>query len=815
MNLKVLIACAVLLLHAFNATSNGSKITQTIRGKIIDKDSHTHLLGVNIGVYQEKEIITGTVTDIKGNFRIENIPVGRYTLLISNIGYQQTMMNVIVNSGKELILNLELESSVKVIEGIEIKAQKKGEVINKLASVSARAFSVEESERYAGSRGDPARMASNFAGVQGVDDSRNDIIIRGNSPLGMKYILEGIEIPNPNHFGVSGTSGGPVSILNNKVLANSDFFTSAFPASFGNSIAGIMDLRMRSGNNENREYTGQLGFLGTELTAEGPFSKKHRASYLINYRYSTLKLFSFMGINIGTDAIPKYEDISLKLKFPLKNNASLSLFSIGGKSDIDIMVSEQTVDEIEFYGVSDRDQHFKTNMGVVGLTYTKSINNSTYAKITVAALTDRQSSHHEQIHRAIDSNNRFIIDPNNYYVIDSISDFHRYNFNTNRMAVAAFVNKKINVKHVVNAGIRATVYYFSLHDSLHMIQSPGNWRLRWNYDGSTALIQPYLQWKYKLTGNLVINAGVHSQFFTLNNSFSGVEPRLGVKWNFKEKQSLSAGVGFHSQLQPLYTYFYRKQFSNGSFDMHNLDMNFTKSTHYVLGYDVALSNNSFIKIETYFQNLSNIPVEVIKSSFSLINQGSGYQRFYPENKLINEGTGRNYGIEFTLEKFFSKQFFYMITASLYESKYKGSGDTEWRSTDYNGNYALNVLGAKEFKTGKRSSLTIGSKITLAGNKRYGPVDMERTTNEGEIVFLDEARNTLQFKDYFRTDLKLNYRINSPKITHEIGLDIVNVFNTDNISELGYGPNPSNPNENLIFNKPQLTLLPLFYYRVDF
>ncbi|GAG13922.1 unnamed protein product, partial [marine sediment metagenome] len=271
-------------------------------------------------------LITWGTTDLEGYYRIENVPVGRYTVIVSILGYrQQVIPNIIVNSGKEVILHFEMEESVETMGEVVITAGRKTETINEMTSVSARTFAVEETERYAGSRGDPARMASNFAGVQGANDSSNDIVIRGNSPLGILWRFDGVNIPNPNHFGVSGTTGGPVGILNNKVLSNSDFMTGAFPAEYGNTIAGVFDLRMRHGNNEKHEFSAQFGFLGTEIMAEGPISKENRSSYLFTYRYSTLAIFHLLGVNIGTDAVPKYQDMSFKLFFPTKNSGVFSL----------------------------------------------------------------------------------------------------------------------------------------------------------------------------------------------------------------------------------------------------------------------------------------------------------------------------------------------------------------------------------------------------------------------------------------------------------------------------------------------------------
>lgn len=246
---------------------------QVVKGKVVDKESQFPLPGVNIQ-FINAEFEKGVASDVNGTFKMEDVPLGRHQLKFSFIGYQPLVQTIVVNSGREVVLNVEIEESTETLQEVVISSNKERTVNNQMAIISAQQFSVEETERYAGSRGDPARMASNFAGVNGADDSRNDIVVRGNSPLGVVYRVEGVTIPNPNHFAISGSSGGPLSILNNKFLGNSDFFSGAFPAEYGNSTAGVFDLKIRNGNDEKIETTAQVGLFGAELLVEGPLSKK-------------------------------------------------------------------------------------------------------------------------------------------------------------------------------------------------------------------------------------------------------------------------------------------------------------------------------------------------------------------------------------------------------------------------------------------------------------------------------------------------------------------------------------------------------------
>lgn len=795
--MKIIFSSVFCLLSSLLLSQN---LTQTIRGKVVDATSKSELPAVQIFVFNDSSKVGGVQSDANGIYKIQNVPIGRVVVKANFLGYQPAIFKIEVTSAKEVILNFEMEESAVKVDEVVVTASKKGEVRNEMATVSARTFTVEETNRYAGSRSDPARMASNFAGVQGTDDSRNDIVIRGNSPLGILWRLEGVDIPNPNHFAIAGSTGGPVNIINNKTLENSEFYTGAFPAEYGNGNAGVFDLRMRNGNNEKHEFTGQFGFLGTELAAEGPISKFTGSSYLFSYRYSTLKLFEALNIRIGTSAVPLYQDGAFKFNFPGQNGSNFSIFGVGGKSSVDILVSKQTEPTEEIYGEKDRDQYFGSSMGVMGASYTKSLNDKTFLKVVAAHSGSESHTHHLLVYR--DTN----------YVLDSLVEQTGYKYIEKKTSLNFFVNHKFSSKTSMKTGLFFNYYYFDLLDS-NRNDATYQFEQRNFYESSTAFWQPYVQFRIKTSDKLIFNLGLHAQYFALNGS-SSIEPRAGFKWNVKENQSLSFGAGMHSQMQPTYIYFSHKIDSNQKYVWHNHNLGFTRSIHNVLSYDWAVSQNLRVKAEAYYQYLYEAPVDIYSSSFSLLNQGSGFDRFFPDT-LTNKGTGTNIGAEITIEKFFSKDFFFMITASVFDSKYKGSDGVE-RNTDFNGNFVVNGLLSKEFKVGKNknSVLTTGTKITYAGGRRYTPADTAASALAGELVGIDSLRNTKQFKNYFRWDIKIGFRANRKKVTHEFGLDIVNVLSTENVLSQTYIPNPDDPTD-VIREDYQLGFLPLFYYKLDF
>jgi hypothetical protein len=781
--------------------------TQNVRGKIYDSESNYPLFGAKVEVITPDTTINyRAITKDDGSFLIENVPVGKYELEIKIPSHEFKSVTIEVNSGRETIANVPMTEKIKMTDEVVVTARKKGEVINEMAVVSSQQFSVEETNRYPGSRMDPARMASNFAGVQGADDSRNDIIVRGNSPLGIVWKVEGIDIPNPSHFAISGSTGGPVSVLNNKILGNSDFFMSAFPAEYGNSMSGVFDLKLRNGNANKHELTGQFGILGTELLAEGPLSKNNNASYLVMGRYSTLSMFQKIGIQLGTDAVPVYGDAAFKFNWMLKNGGALSFFGIGGKSNISIMISEQTEYSPEFYGEGDRDQYFGTSMGITGLNYKKSLSEKTYITSTLALSYEEQHANHDYLFRVLESDNVTIR-------IDSMKPLMAYQFETTKASGFFSVNHKINKQHLIKFGINADVFMMNQIDSAKVLVTDDDFLVRWDYKGSAALIQPFIQWKYRITEKMDFTAGLHAQYFSLSNSVSYAEPRIGWKWKLKNNQSVFAGAGMHSGTQPLYIYTYHLLDANGQKVYHNKNMDFSRSLHSALGYEKTFNKNLNVRSEVYYQHLYNIPVTIDPSAFSLINMGSGFARFFPDT-LENTGTGYNYGIELTVQKFFDKSFFFLFSGTLYDSKYYGS-DGILRNTSYNGTYVANLLAGKEFKINAKQSISLGIKVTAAGGKRYGYTDADLSKLYNEVIFKDSLFNERQFRDYFRADLKVNWKFNALKMTHEIGLDLVNVFNTKNLLSITYAPNLQNPNAEPFAEKQQLGFLPIFYYKIDF
>jgi len=795
---------------------------QTVRGQILDKVSSVPLPGAIVRLKNDSTKKHITTTDANGYFKLEGIAVGRRSFIVSLFGYTTIPLNdIIVSSGKETFLTLEMEESLVNIDEVVVKADEGKDVVTDMQTVNVKTFSIEETERYPGSRQDPARMASNFAGVQGTNDSRNDIIVRGNSPAGLLWRLEEIDIPNPNHFAVAGSAGGPTAIINNKYLANSEFYTGAFPANYGNALGGVFDLKMRNGNNQKHERTFQFGLLGTEIGLEGPINKEKGSSYYINYRYSTLKLLSGLNIKLGTSAVPQYQDGAFRFNFPTKKAGVFSLSGIGGVSTIKIILSTQTERPKELYGDLNRDQYFSSNMGVAILNHSYSFNSRTLIKTSLAYSA-----------QGLDVSHYLVLRNGDFVPKDTLPKILGYNFYEGKATVAFYVKHKINPKNSFKIGFLANAFHVNFYDEAKInsrydtvaqaiLDKP--YKTRINSQADFFLIQPYITYVHKFNERWSTNLGVFSQYLSLSNSWS-IEPRASLRYQFRPDQTLSLAYGLHSQMQPTYLYFASpdslvrdgKTYLNNTKQLDNKELGFTKSQHAVIGYDWQVAKFFRTKLEAYYQYLWDVPVYAVPSSVSLLNRGSSFNRFFPIYTMENKGTGYNYGLELTIEKLFSKHYFFLYSASLFESKFTASNHKTF-DTDFNGNYMMNALAGFEYEIGKskKNSINVSGKFTYGGGKRYSPVDVAASNAVMDVVADNDKVNTLRFDPYNRLDFRVAYKINTKKITYEIAVDLVNVMNTKNVLALSYAPDPANINADPLIKNYQLGFLPLFYVKVDF
>ncbi len=778
---------------AFAGQIFSQTLTQTIRGSIKDADSKSPIELAGIKILNIDSNIFA-ISNSSGNFRLANVPVGRHNIKVFFVGYQDVLLqNIVVTSGKEVILNIEMQEKFFVGQEVEILATKdKTKANNELVTNSARNFQREETERYAGSRGDPAKMVANYAGVATGNDARNDIIVRGNSPLGVLWRLENTDIPSPNHFSSQGATGGPVSILNNNLLGGSDFLTGAFPAEYGNKMAAVFDLKLRNGNNEKREFTGQFGLNGLETGLEGPISKKNGSSFLLNYRYSTLKLFQLMGISFGVSGLPQYQDLAFKMNFPTSKAGVFSVWGIGGISKFSLLDSEKDSSDWSFINAGE-DLVFGSKMGVLGMSHLFFYSDKISGKLSL-------SVSGTQFNVTIDT---LSLDKNPYRVFVNDSRDGQYFANYT-------VTNKINSHHLIKIGITYKNNFFD-YRSYYWSRRNKKYLDQFNDNNNANSIQAFAHWQYRITDKITWNNGVHYNLFALSKAWA-VEPRSGLRWQFLPKHALSGSFGMHSQSLPLIYYFYTAYDStSNSYAQTNKTLDLSKSIHYVLAYDYNFAKDFRLKIESYYQNLYNIPIEKYsKNSFSTINVGNELNGITLVDSLENKGTGFNYGTEITMEKFFSKGYYFLNSLSVYESKYKGS-DGVLRHTAFSGGFVFNTLGGIEIPTGKKNHIIgVDIKFTIAGGNRYTPVDLQQSIQQTDAVYLYDQAYSKQFKNYQKLDLKISYRINKKRSSQYIFVNIENILNHKNVLQQVYSDSKKD-----MVEEYQLGLFPYGGFRIEF
>jgi len=713
---------------------------QNIRGTVRDAASNAPLPYSSV-VLKNAVSPTGVSTDSLGVFIFKDLPVGRYHIEVSYLGYNPVIISeILLTSAKEVVLDVILQENLTALGEVVIRPTvDKSQPMNKMALSSARMLSVEEASRFAGGFDDPARLAATFAGVN-TNLGDNGIVVRGNAPKFLQWRLEDVEITNPNHFAdVAGFGGGGLTAVSSQVLGNSDFFTGAFPAEYGNALSGVFDLKLRTGNNERMENTVQVGTIGIDLSSEGPFKKGSDASYLFNYRYSDLGLVSDFGMS--------YQDLSFKLNFPTKRAGT---FSVWGMGWIDHFKEDAEMNKDKWEYTDDRES-FDTKIysGAMGAAHRISLGNSAYWKTTLAATVNRIDTYTDQL------DDDLHLQPD--YVIKKTD----WNF-----VLSSYINKKFGAKHTNRTGINITgLKYDMLLKNADPVFTP--LKTISDEDGSSALLAAYTSSSFNLSDRWIFNVGLHGQYFALNQHYS-IEPRAGLRYNFSSNKSLSLSYGLHNRTELLNYYFTR----NEAGELINKDLDFTRAHHLVLSYDWNIGNNYHFRVEPYVQYLYDVPV-IPDSTFSFLNLKD---KWFVNDKLENTGKGFNYGIDVTFEKFMSQGYYYMLTGSLFNSRYKG-GDNVWRDTRYNRKFLVNFLIGKEWMVGRTKQNMFSANINLAyqGGERYSPVDEQATLArpDKEVQYDESKAFSKQLPPAFIGHFTISYKINRKRVAHEIALKMLN------------------------------------------
>jgi hypothetical protein len=785
--------CILLVLLVFTFVTSGQVPTQIIKGFVLDRETKMPLPGANVIILNSLPLI-GTSADSAGKYSLKT-QVGRVTLKATYTGYEDFVVNdLLIGSGKEIDLPFEMrELAVSKKEIVVTANSNSRHAINQMAIISTQSIRTDDALRFAGGYYDPSRIVNSFAGVTTANnDESNDIVIRGNSSRGLLWRLEGIEIPNPNHFGDGqGGSGGAYSAISTNVISNFDFFTGAFPAEYGNAVSGVMDLNLRKGNSDNYEFAFQTGMIGAEIAAEGPVNNKTRSSFLVNARYVNFGYLSKLNlIDLGsTNWAPRSKDLVVNINLPSKRNASYNIFGIYGNSELG---QHAVHDKNSWLTDNDRWEEIQEqSVSVLGLKRLMPLQGGDGFLRSVVAFTNFTDRYSEGY---VDST---------YTRTDSYH--HSYSYPS--LKLSSLLNYKMSPGTVLRTGLTIQFLYAQMEQwrrgsngSTLPLVAPSGFGILYEY---------YAQLKNRISETFEINSGMHVLIFGLNHEIN-FEPRLGFKWEALPGKSFIEGVGLHSRIESFNVYYNSLRSASGKMQPLNKDLGLTKSFQLVAGIDLVLTRNIRLKTEAYYQRLFDVPViDNTSSTYSALNTAEEL----PSSVLTNNGLGYNRGIEVTLEKLFSKNYYFLFTASLFKSKYR-PGDMNWYNTYYNTGYVSNFLTGKDFYFGKdkRNSIGFNVKSLFRGGYRYTPVDIVRSKKANRIIYDNAKTYGAQFPGFVRIDGGINFRKNNHGYSWIIMLDVQNITDRKNIFRKRFNfVNGQVVSENVY----SLGAVPVFNFRIEF
>ena len=745
---------------------------ETLRGTVKDAITGEPLIGATVKIVELENV--AAIADIDGKYQINLSKGGRYTIEANYVGYEPSVTKEILISGaKEVVLDITLrENSTELKEVVVRPRVNKEATVNPTVLTGGVMLSMEEASRFAGGYNDPARLVMSFAGVSGEADG-SGLSIHGNAPERMQYRIEGVEVFTPNHFNDLWNAGyGLVSALNSNVIGNSDFFTSTFNANYNNALSGVFDVKMRPGNNTKYENILQIGTVSEELTLEGPISRKHNSSYIVNYRYGFTSLVDKLGLVDTDGSHMSFQDFSWKLNFPTKRAGTFSVFGLGF-FDTNWDERMKIKDTHSAYDASDND--CKLAQLLAGVSHKILLGNKWTWRSTLAYNMQHLKAD-EYYYGLKRDENDVLIYPLEYEEPEKKYLFSKQKTNEDRIIFNTELSKQVNDKWLTQFGGEYSHRFFNLvYRSADRLYAPvETMKDITNMKDDTGLASVFWQNLYKFNDHLSATAGISANYFLYSKKYS-VEPRVSMKWDPNEKNSFALGYGLHSMVEKLDAYFYRDD--DGK--LVNKDLGLTKAHHFQATYMYKFNSNLTLRANAYYQYGFNTPVGIDGSTYCVTNR---YFNFTDE-PLVNKGNTRNYGADITLEHYMSHGFFGQTNISLYRSQYRGV-DKVWRNQMYDRRFMFKILGGKEWIIGK-NVLNVSAKYSIQGGLRYTPIDVDQMNANidagivnDEPIYKDNEAFTKHFKPTGIIDLTVSYKINKKRVSHTIAFEGLNILGTD-------------------------------------
>ncbi|HLF64145.1 MAG TPA: hypothetical protein VI603_10345 [Saprospiraceae bacterium] len=754
--------------------------TQTIRGFIYDNATHQPIAQANVFITGDG----GTIqleSDDNGQFLYEPKHGGRFDVIISHLSYELVHLQALqLSSTKDVVLEIPMTARIRELTEVNILAASVRSVNNRFYTTTE-----EETRRFPATFFDPARTATLFPGIYAANDQANGLVINGLSPALMQWYLEGIPILNPNHLANAGTlsdrssaTGGGVNMLSNQVLATTSLVTGALPARYGDAVSGVMDMQFRPGNVRKPEHTVQVGLLGIDFGTEGRLKKDSEASYLVNYRYSTIGLLSALGVDFGDEKI-NFQDLNFNIHYPLSvQGGYVKVFGLGGISKTDLDGPKEPAERMDSRDISKVEYDAGAAIGGATLQYPM---RKGVIKATMAISYTKSD-------RAEDRLGPTALLPYSNELSKQTKFSTRVDWQGQR-----------SNRLTVNGGVGLT--YYSVNANGGYPQS-GPFVVK----GNTTLFRPYTQVSYVVTGDVVLRGGLAISILSgraaNDDNSSGTivpEPSLHVYWQAGEKFSIETGYSFSGMTTPQVT------FQQGS--MLDLDLLRTHTFSFVFR-DQIRSSTQLAGIINYYA-LTHVPADAdIMSNYTILSE-AGYPRSGP---FSLEGKGRTISLALALRQDVYKGTFARAGIGWVHATHQGSSGILF-STAYDTGPWASFTGGKEWTSGKEYGdrvFGLNGGMHWRGGLRDQEIDLEESRAAGYTVYDDEGNFVIEVEDYFRIDLRVYLKKDKINKTATWSLDVQNLLSRENAFFSLY-----DPFLDAIRQTKQLGIIPVLSYRVDF
>lgn len=738
--MRKIFVTALLLFASIIYSYSQSEIGE-IRGRVLEANNKLPIPFANVLIVGTN---IGASTDIQGNFVIKNVPVGIYQLRASVIGYTSQIRNdIMVKPDKVSYVDFELSQQVIEIENVVVKADYFDK--NFLEPVSVRKFSQEEVRRSPGGFEDVVRSLSVLPGIAQADAGRNDLVVRGGAPSENLYVVDGFEIPNINHFGTQGSTGGPISFINLDFVKDVSFSTGGFPVLYGDKLSSTLTINLREGDNQNFGGKGTLSATLFGLDLEGPIAGNN-SSFIFSARRSYL---DFIFKAAGFSFVPEYYDIFSKFDYQIDNKNSVGFLFINA------------IDNVKFFNDSPEKRNNNSRIlgsdqlqYIAGLKYRRVFRDGFMNLRVYRNFTDYNTRQSDSLLNPIFKN--ISREEENNIQLDVVHKFYK-NLEMNFGASAKFIE--------FDADILFPTFVTSFGDVLPAL----NFKKSSNYFKGAS----YINFNYRPFEKFVSNFGVRFDYFNAITRKAYLSPRVSLSYFLTDEFTLNFSTGIYKQFPSLIWLAAYEQNKN----LKAIDVK-----QYILGLDYLIREDTQIKLEGFIKNYSDYPTSLIRPYLVLANTGAGFSgsddnfSAFGLDPLVSGGSGFARGVEFSVQKKMSSIPIYGIFSLTYSKSDFKALDGITRSSNYDQNWLINLSGGYRFNM----YWEISTKFRFASGRPYTPFD-----DNGRQYISD--LNTLRLKSSHSLDIRIDRRWIFKKWILITYLDIQNIYNRRNLSGVRWDP----------------------------